>query len=216
MLSYVHTTNLKTSTMSRNWTLIALLLLLLAGVAKAGYHFIRLALLAGMGLIGMWLLHKLAQDYNKIRKPAQAVKAAGRLLGLWKRSISDEMVHHLEGLEPVLDPFKFFDEKYGQSDTDDVSLSVHPNFDTVLYFDQNECARRMVCQLATRKRLNQNESAVLKLIKMQTNQKDNHGREVFRKAADVGYKSKDPKKCKEIFKKCRFTDAQMLRVIRVF
>lgn len=201
--------------MSRNWTLIALLLLLLAGVAKAGYHFIKLALMAGMGLIGLWMLHKLAQDYNKIRKPAQAAKAAGRLLGLWKRSISEDMVHQLEDQEPVLDPFKFFDEKYGSFDSDDVSLNVHPNFDTVLYFDQNECARRMICQLATRKQLNQNESAILKLIKMK-NQKDRHGREVFRKAADVGYKWKDAKKCKEVFKRCRFTDAQMLRVIRVF
>ncbi|KAI5702079.1 uncharacterized protein LOC103505216 [Diaphorina citri] len=205
--------------MLRSWT-IALLVLLLAGVAKAGYHFIRLALMAGMGLIGLWLLHKLAQDYNKIRNPQKAVKAAGRLLGLWKRSIPDDPLfdQFRDPDQPILDPFKFFDDKYnGRYDEDDISLNVHPNFDTVLYFDQNECARRLVCQLATRnKDLNQNESTILKLIKMKSNQKDSRSRAIFQEAADVGYKSKDPKKCKEVFKKCRFTDWQMQRVIRVF
>ncbi|KAL1456706.1 hypothetical protein WDU94_001414 [Cyamophila willieti] len=111
---------------------------------------------------------------------------------------------------PIFDPFKVFDESnFGDH--------LHPTFENVLKFDQNECTRRLVCQLATRKqRLNQNESTILKLIKMKSNQKDNHARQVFEEAANVGYKSKDPKKCQEVFKKCRFTDKQMQRVIRVF
>uniref|UniRef100_A0A8D9E7S5 Uncharacterized protein n=1 Tax=Cacopsylla melanoneura TaxID=428564 RepID=A0A8D9E7S5_9HEMI len=199
--------------MSPHWTLTALLILLLVGVVKAGYLFLRLAILAGMGLMGMYLMHKLAQDYNKIRGPMKAVQAAGRLLGIWKRSIPDEALFTpLHDEPPIFDPFKIFDDKSHFGD------HLHPTFENVLKFDQNECTRRLVCQLASRKqRLNQNESTILKLIKMKTNQKEsNLARQVFEEAANVGYKSKDPKKCQEVFKKCRFTDKQMQRVIRVF
>lgn len=48
-------------------TAIAITFIILGGLVKAGMHFIRLALLAILGLLGMYLLHKLAQDWNKIR-----------------------------------------------------------------------------------------------------------------------------------------------------
>lgn len=48
-------------------TAITITIIILGGLVKAHMHFIRLALLAIMGLLGMYLLHKLAQDWNKIR-----------------------------------------------------------------------------------------------------------------------------------------------------
>lgn len=202
--------------MPQHWTLTALLIILIITVVKAGHLFIKLALTLGMGLIGLYLLHKLAQDYNKIRMPVKAAQTAGRLLGLWKRSIPDEpLLQQFHTKSTVLDPFTFLDEKF--ADEGEVDSPVfHPNFDTVLQYDQKECARRLVCTLATRKLLNKNESTILKLIKLKSNQKDSQGRVVFEKAAAIGYKSKDPKKCKEAFKKCRMTDRQMQIVMRVF
>lgn len=66
------------------------LMLLLAGMVRAGYHFIRLALLAAMGLAGMYMLHMLAQDYNKItNRPRPAVAATRALFrAITKRDVS--------------------------------------------------------------------------------------------------------------------------------
>lgn len=43
-----------------------IVLLILAGLVKGGLHVVRIIVLAGLGLAGMWMLHQLAQDYDKI------------------------------------------------------------------------------------------------------------------------------------------------------
>lgn len=76
------------------FAIIGFLVLVMGAAVKAHIHFIRLALLAAMGLAGMWMMHKLAQDWQKIsHRPAKPAAAAmaGKLLGLWKRSIPDEV-----------------------------------------------------------------------------------------------------------------------------
>ena len=73
------------------WT--SLFLLLMAATVRAHLHFVRLAVMALTGLAGMYMLHLLAQDYNKItnrpNRPAapKALLAAGKALGLFKRSV---------------------------------------------------------------------------------------------------------------------------------
>lgn len=76
------------------FAIIGFLVLVMGAAVKAHIHFIRLALLAAMGLAGMWMMHKLAQDWQKISssgKPAKPAAMAGKLLGLWKRSLPDEV-----------------------------------------------------------------------------------------------------------------------------
>lgn len=73
---------------SRHTLYQLLVILAISTIVRAGGHFVRLALLAFMGLMGMWMMHKLAQDYQHYSKPAHA---AGKLLGLWKRSIPDQV-----------------------------------------------------------------------------------------------------------------------------
>lgn len=76
------------------FAIIGFLVLVMGAAVKAHIHFIRLALLAAMGLAGMWMMHKLAQDWHKISssgKPAKPAAMAGKLLGLWKRSLPDEV-----------------------------------------------------------------------------------------------------------------------------
>lgn len=70
---------------------IAFLLLILTGVAKASLHFIRLLVLAGAGLAGMYMVHLLAQDWTKIRpnRPAATRLLQSALQGISKRSIPD-------------------------------------------------------------------------------------------------------------------------------
>lgn len=48
-----------------NW-LKFLLFSVLLGFVK-GAHFIRLVILAGLGLAGLWMVHTLAQDFNTIQ-----------------------------------------------------------------------------------------------------------------------------------------------------
>lgn len=70
-------------------TMIGFLVLVMGAAVKAHVHFIRLALLAAMGLAGMWMMHKLAQDWQKISSRPKPAAMAGKLLGLWKRSIDE-------------------------------------------------------------------------------------------------------------------------------
>jgi len=72
--------------------MVGFLVLVMGAAVKAHIHFIRLALLAAMGLCGMWMMHKLAQDYHKISsRPMKPAAMAAKLLGLGKRSIPDEV-----------------------------------------------------------------------------------------------------------------------------
>lgn len=48
-----------------NYLLHVLVLLGLIGVSKA-HHFIKLVILAGLGLAGLWMVHTLAQDYGNL------------------------------------------------------------------------------------------------------------------------------------------------------
>lgn len=87
-------------------TAITVLMVIFSGLVKAHMHFIRLALLAILGLLGMYLLHKLAQDWNKIsggggggggnRPPrpqriASVLGMASRFFRLSKRSVDSQV-----------------------------------------------------------------------------------------------------------------------------
>lgn len=93
-------------------TVVTLLVIVSSGLVKAHVHFIRLALICIFGLMGMFLLHQLAQDWNKIRngnKPANrpggmggggmkppkfisVLGTAGKLLRIVKRSAEPNIV----------------------------------------------------------------------------------------------------------------------------
>lgn len=81
-------------------TTVTILVLVLNGLVKAHIHFIRLALLLILGLGGMYMLHKLAQDWNRIRggggggggggrpqRLASAFGSATRFFRISKRSV---------------------------------------------------------------------------------------------------------------------------------
>lgn len=81
----------------------------------------------------LWMLHLLARDYQRIRKPAAT---AARLLGYFgrrKRDVSD-FGATTAALAESLD---------NSNDTHSV------NWDFIMKFDPLECAQSMICQLAT-------------------------------------------------------------------
>lgn len=83
-------------------TTIGITMVVFSGLVKAHTHFIRLALLAILGLLGMYLLHKLAQDWNKIRgggsgnggnrpRITSVLGMANRFFRLSKRSVDQHV-----------------------------------------------------------------------------------------------------------------------------
>ncbi|XP_049779516.1 uncharacterized protein LOC126176402 [Schistocerca cancellata] len=102
-----------------------LLLAAAVGVARASAHFIRLALVAVMGLAGMYMLHVLAQDYNAIRQPVKAKVASAILRSvIAKRSAADSPV-----------------------------VGEAAAWGRVLRADPAGCARRVLCELAAKPEL---------------------------------------------------------------
>lgn len=79
----------------------------------------------------LWMLHLLARDYQRIRKPAQT---AARLLGYFGRRKRDVSAYD-DGAAAL-----------AQAD-DNATHSV--NWDFIMKFDPLECAQSMICQLAT-------------------------------------------------------------------
>ncbi|RZF38521.1 hypothetical protein LSTR_LSTR006116 [Laodelphax striatellus] len=111
---------------------------------RAYVHFIRVALLAILGLAGLYLIHKLAGDYMKIT----GGRELGHALGLWKRSIPDNM-----------DDYYQLDRSLG---------SEHP-FEEILAQDPVGCARKLVCSISTKKdsKLDKEERTILAMIRQE-------------------------------------------------
>ncbi|VVC33175.1 Protein of unknown function DM4/12 [Cinara cedri] len=178
------------------FALIGFLVLVMGVVVKAHMHFIRLALIAAMGLMGMWMMHKLAQDWHKISTANRPAMMAGKLLGLWKRSIPET---HVDA---------FVEE----------SLHDFYKFDEILRQDRSMCARKMICQIAAtpKSQLNQVEINLLKILSPSEHFGDNAAKEIFRKAMDLGRTKKDVKACHTEYKKCRFNTRQMFKLFTSF
>lgn len=128
-----------------------LLLAVLIGFVKA-HNFVKLVILAGLGLAGLWMVHTLAQDFNSIQgNTANNLKSyqsssfnqnnggeAGNSVSIFKRSISESQ-----------------------------SPSNQINWETVLSRDPASCARSFLCQLAAlnEKTLSKEERLMLKLVR---------------------------------------------------
>ncbi|XP_050528923.1 uncharacterized protein LOC126898682 [Daktulosphaira vitifoliae] len=187
--------------------LIGFMVLVMGAAVKAHMLFIRLALLAGMGLMGMWMLHKLAQDYQKIsngnHRPmgaaaaGHAIASTGRLLGLWKRSIPETTV---------------------ESYVDDDSLHKIFKFDDILLQDRSMCARKIVCEIAAtpKSQLNQVELNILKLLSPNEHYDENSAKNIFRKAMELGRRKKNTRACDLEYKKCIFNTRTMFKLFTSF
>ncbi|XP_008467469.1 uncharacterized protein LOC103504942 [Diaphorina citri] len=173
-----------------------LVILALSALIRAGGHFMRLALMMFMGLMGMYLMHKLAQDYQHWQRPAHA---AGKLLGLWKRSIPDQEIEKLK-LESQL-PF--------------VNENTFITFAEILDYDQSQCARRLVCQIGVMPHhtLNVHEKTIMNILRFK---QENEAHTIFRTAAALGKITKDNQVCRNYFSKCKLTDEQMQRIMKFF
>lgn len=123
-----------------------ILLAIIIGFVKA-HNFMKLVILAALGLAGLWMVHTLAQDFNSIQSNSQNSlnnnnnnnnDGSGLGINIFKRSISE--------------------------------VEKHPNqinWEIILSRDPASCARSFLCQLAALpdKTLSKEESLMLSLVR---------------------------------------------------
>ncbi|XP_026288491.1 uncharacterized protein LOC113213596 [Frankliniella occidentalis] len=179
--------------------------LALAGMVRAGHHFIRLAILLALGLGGMYMLHMLAQDYNKItNRPARpAVAAATRALtrAIGKRDVG--AVLQERGQE--------------QSEWGPMRRAVGHVLKQVLLQDPLGCARKLVCQLAASKSetLRPHEAAILRLVeRSKLEDGDDDASAEFRAAQRLGKSSGDEARCATRYSRCLIEARTMLKLLQ--
>ncbi|XP_022184437.1 uncharacterized protein LOC111043714 [Nilaparvata lugens] len=174
------------------WTILAVFLIVMSGIVKAHIHFIRVALLAILGLAGLYLIHKLAGDYMKIT----GGRELGHALGLWKRSIPDQMDYYE------------LDRSLG---------SEHP-FEAILAQDPVGCARKLVCSISTKKdsKLDKEERTILSMIRSSSFLGSDDGHKEFLKAIYIGVKSKNPATCTTAYNKCIYSYEQLVQFMKSF
>uniref|UniRef100_A0A1B0A3X2 Uncharacterized protein n=1 Tax=Glossina pallidipes TaxID=7398 RepID=A0A1B0A3X2_GLOPL len=103
----------------------------------------RLMLLMAMGLGAMYMLHLLAQDWNKIRRPLPA--AATRLLTSASRNLDKYITRGKRDLRANQMPSHRLDEKIiGKNSSSDNSFI---DWKRILSRDPFECLESLICQL---------------------------------------------------------------------
>lgn len=128
-----------------------LLLTVLIGFAKT-HNFVKLVILAGLGLAGLWMVHTLAQDFNAIQ---------GNTANNLKTYHSNNFPHN-SGSEAA-NSVSIFKRSISESQ----SPSNQINWELVLSRDPASCARSFLCQLAAldEKTLSKEERLMLKLVR---------------------------------------------------
>ncbi|XP_055684773.1 uncharacterized protein LOC129790944 [Lutzomyia longipalpis] len=150
-------------------------------------------ILLGILLLGsLYCLHLLAQDYQKIRRPAQmATKAVAKALGL----------DFLTGRRR-----RSTDEQHEQPEA-----SIQ--WDTLLRHDPLLCAPSLVCQLAAGATVDFHEGVSIKNFIL-TNANESAPEKV-KKARELGHRADSVKECFKKFNFCPYSAKTMLRIIHL-
>ncbi|KAF2893702.1 hypothetical protein ILUMI_12475 [Ignelater luminosus] len=177
-----------------------IIFLLVLGLGKA-HHMIRVVILAAMGLAGLWMLHTLAQDFNKIYNNVQQHQqhpASDISKFLAKRSISNSSSYSLTHLNET--------SEHSQID-----------WERILTRDPVGCARSFVCQLAATnpKDILSEESIILYLIQS-SSQKETWASKQLRKALKYGQQATTPVQCRNRYRYCPYSSRTMISLLRFF
>lgn len=127
---------------------------LILGIAKA-HNFVKLVILAGLGLAGLWMVHTLAQDFNSI--------SSGGIGNLKNFNGNSDHNSHSESGQSHTHSINLFKRSIPESKS-------HPNvinWELVLSRDPASCARSFLCQLAAsdEKFLSKEEKLMLRLVR---------------------------------------------------
>ncbi|KAB0794319.1 hypothetical protein PPYR_11409 [Photinus pyralis] len=174
----------------------AIILFAVTGFSKA-QHFIHFVILGALGLMGLWILHMLAQDIDKVfNKPASRPPKL-----FWKRSIGDVDYFANRTVENV-----------GASGETNISV----DWNRILTNDPIGCVRSFACQLAAEdsKRSSTNKGNINQLF-WSAKRKGWAGDEI-RFALNYGTNSKKVEKCRAFYKYCPFSIDTMRDILKFF
>ncbi|VEN61374.1 unnamed protein product [Callosobruchus maculatus] len=163
----------------------------LLGYAKA-HHFIRVVILAALGLAGLWMVHTLAQDFTTIQ--ANRNNNLGLENGereVFKRSVDD----------PKATPLP-----HAQID-----------WNKVLQRDPVSCARSFMCQLAAthKESLTRDEKKMLELVRYSV-KLDSWASRQLEEALKNGEQLRKPSRCMKIYRFCPYSSQMMMTLLRLF
>ena len=118
------------------------------------FHFVKVVVLLGLGLGGLYMIHLLAQDFNRIRRPVavatRALTGASSALIQWqqrqargKRHVSTPYYSHVQSIRHKLTPRPVVE------DVDEGTEASVPKIDwkRILARDPFECLPSLICQL---------------------------------------------------------------------
>ncbi|XP_053960636.1 uncharacterized protein LOC128864900 [Anastrepha ludens] len=102
----------------------------------------KLILLMAMGLGAMYMMHLLAQDYNKIRQP---VAAAARVLASASNTVARSKRDNNEAVTKVHKFFNIPEQSISLNIANTTTLSI--DWKRILSRDPFECLQSLICQL---------------------------------------------------------------------
>ncbi|XP_018575961.1 uncharacterized protein LOC108914603 [Anoplophora glabripennis] len=155
------------------------------GFVKA-HQFIRLVILASLGLAGLWMVHTLAQDYNKIQTGGGDATSSGGDTRIFKRSVEAAQSHRIDW---------------------ETILSKDPASCTRSFICQ--------LAATDREHLSKEELLMLELSR-DTLEKESWASKELQEAINHGQKVKQPNQCMKIYKYCPFTSQMMLTLLKMF
>ncbi|BES99387.1 Hypothetical protein NTJ_12204 [Nesidiocoris tenuis] len=182
-----------------------LLILIAIALVKAS---VRLIILLVLGLAGLYMLHLLAQDFNKIRNgwpfPARPGMGGAQSFlrlsrGLSKRSTDVQAYNYTADVQK-------------QSWLDQRLANDTVQFPKILHNDPIGCARKYVCHISgkSRKKLTRTASNILALLNS-LQWLDTSGE--WLRAEELGKKSGKDGACETAYSKCYYTGVQMERFL---
>ncbi|XP_030746461.1 uncharacterized protein LOC115875197 isoform X2 [Sitophilus oryzae] len=185
-----------------NWARLIILSIVL-GLAKAN-NFMRVILMAGMGLAGLWMVHTLAQDFHTIVQ--SGFGSGGHGFGGGGGGGGDKLYNN--------DELKVFK----RSVTEAAKTKPHINWDVVIKRDPVSCARSFICQLqaSREEELSREEKIILNLTKMAADDESSYAGQELREALDNGVSVTYPHDCMKMYRFCPYTKKMMMTLLRVF
>uniref|UniRef100_A0A336M0T1 CSON009836 protein n=1 Tax=Culicoides sonorensis TaxID=179676 RepID=A0A336M0T1_CULSO len=167
---------------------------------------VRLLILAALGLGSLYVIHLLAQDYQKIRKPIQAAKA---LLNIGKRDLSAQLLEM---------------EKENVSTTESTTTESQEatiDWAKIIKYDTLSCALSLICQLSASDDLKKDTEGGILYTFVSSNINNTDVPSKISKAFHLGEKYNknhqyDFKKCYTEYPLCPYSAKTMLSILQYY
>ncbi|CAH1128095.1 unnamed protein product [Ceutorhynchus assimilis] len=169
------------------------------GIAKSA-SFVKLVILAGLGLAGLWMVHTLAQDFSHIAQNGFGSAGGG---------------DHGSGAKYYSHNHDQEIKVYKRSIENNPEAKI--DWETVIKRDPASCARSFICQLAASKEstLIKEERIILNLTRAAAGD-ETWASKQLQEALKNGNTMSNPQQCMKMYKFCPYTKTMMMALMTAF